>query len=167
MRSFCGVAVPLLALAVLLGGCAGAPRQEAAPDTAAIAATIDSLTRALDGAIAVGDTAAVVGFYADDAVVLPANAPLLEGKPAIHALWVGYLGLPGFRMPLVPTRQIVSPSGDMVVGLATWEFTARGPQGQTLHDVGKSVAVYQRVGGQWRIQVDTWNSDLPAQPRTE
>ena len=167
MRSFCGIAVLLPALVLSLGGCAGAPRPAAAPDTAAIAATIDSLTRALDAAIAAGDTAAVVGFYADDAVVLPANAPRLEGKAAVHALWARYLGLPGFRMPLVPSRLMVSPAGDMVVALSTWEFTARGPQGQTLHDVGKSVAVYQQVAGQWKIQVDTWNSDLPAQPRAE
>jgi ketosteroid isomerase-like protein len=162
MRSLCGVAVLSLLLTVLLSGCVGAPKLETAPDTAAIAATIDSLTRALDAAIAARDTAAIAGFYAEDAVVLPANAPRVDGKAAVHGLWARFLGMPGFRMPLVPAQQIVSPAGDMVVGLGTWEFDARGPQGQPLHDVGKSVAVYTQVGGQWKIQVDIWNSDQPA-----
>lgn len=161
MRSLCGIAVALLVLAVLLGGCAGAPKQETAPDTVAIAATIDSLMRALGSAIAAGDTAAIVGFYADDAVILPDHAPRIDGMAAIRVLWAGFYRIPGFKMTLAPAQEMVSPSGDMVVSLGTWEFEAQGPQGKRLHDVGKSVSVFRQVGGQWKIQLDTWNSDQP------
>jgi hypothetical protein len=34
-----------------------------------------------------------------------------------------------------------------------------------MHDVGKCVVVLKQVGGQWKFQIDTWNSDtqMPGQ----
>jgi ketosteroid isomerase-like protein len=154
--------VILLFLAnALLGGCAGAPKPAAAPDTAVISATIDSLEQAFNAALAAKDTSAIVGFYADDATVLPANALRVTGTDGIRKLWAVMLGAPGVKLTIAPGQKIISQAGDLVVEAGAYDFTAQGPKGKPLHDVGKTLVVFKQVGGQWKLQVDSWNSDMP------
>jgi ketosteroid isomerase-like protein len=40
-------------------------------------------------------------------------------------------------------------------------YTLKGDGGQLL-DQGKYVVIWKRVGGQWRLHRDIWNSSLPA-----
>ena len=66
-------------------------------------------------------------------------------------------------MELVPTAntKIVSEAGDMVVELGTYVFKGADPKGKPMSDIGKYVTVYKRVNGEWKIIVDTYNSDVP------
>jgi uncharacterized protein (TIGR02246 family) len=150
-----------LALVVLLGGCAGGQKQAPAVDTAAITAVIDSLGQAMNTAIAAKDTNAIVAMYADDAYLLPPSMVRADGKDAIHKIWAGFLSTPGAQLTLTPGQKIFSQAGDLVVDIGTFDFRATGPTGKPMHDVGKYVTVFKQVDGQWKIQVDTWNSDMP------
>jgi ketosteroid isomerase-like protein len=161
MRTSLGIVILLLTSVALSGGCAGMPKPAAAPDTAAISSTIDSLMQAFSAAIAAKDTDAVVGTYADDAMVLPDNHGRADGKEAIRKLWVGLLSAPGVKLTVTPGPKTISQSGDLVVDVGTYDYTAASPKGKPVHDVGKTVGVFKQVGGQWKLQIDTWNSDLP------
>jgi uncharacterized protein (TIGR02246 family) len=151
-----------LVLLVVLGGCAGGQKRAPAVDAAAITAAIDSIDTALSTAVAAKDTNAVLSFYADDANLLPPGMPRADGKDAIHKVWAGVLSTPGAELTTTPGQKIISQAGDLVVDLGTYDYKAVGPKKKPKHDVGKYVTVFKQVGGQWKIQVDTWNSDPPA-----
>jgi uncharacterized protein (TIGR02246 family) len=160
-RSVCRL-LSLLPVIVLAGGCAPGRNASPAPDPAAITAEVESFVAANNAAIAARDTAAVAALYTDDATVLPAGAPRVEGRAAIRAMWARSLRAPGLAMTLKSQRQLVSASGDMVTDIGTYDFRVEGPGGQPVHDVGKYVTVMQKVDGRWKMAVDIWNSD-PAQ----
>jgi ketosteroid isomerase-like protein len=49
--------------------------------------------------------------------------------------------------------------------LYKFDMTMQGPAGQTIHDVGKDMAVWKKESdGKWKIVADTFNSDLPPPP---
>ncbi len=163
MRFPSGCWVLTLALAtVLAGGCATGRRPATAADTAAIEAAADSLTQAENTAIAARDTNAIADCYTADARMLPPNLPRVEGRDAIRATWARMLAMPGLTLTLASGQKLVSESGDLVVDLGTYAFTARGPKGKPLQDTGKYVTVLKKVDGRWKMAVDVWNSDLAA-----
>lgn len=154
----------VLAIAVL-GGCAGT-RESAAPavDQAAIGAAVDSVSGAFMAAIAAKDTAGLVNLYATDAQLLPPNAMRADGSDAIRQVWAGFLVMPDLTIRLTSTSKQVSDDGSMAVDVGSYELGARDAQGRPIHDVGKYVTVLRKIGGEWKIVVDTWNSDSPMPP---
>jgi ketosteroid isomerase-like protein len=150
-----------LILLVLLGGCAGGQKPAPAVDTAAITATLDSLGQAFNAAVAAKDTNAIVAMYADDASMLPPNMPRADGRDAIHKGWVGFMSTPGVQLTAKAGPPLIAQAGDMAVVVGTYDFKAMGPKKKPLSDVGKFVTMYKLVNGQWKMQVDTWNSDMP------
>jgi ketosteroid isomerase-like protein len=144
-----------------MSGCAGAPQTPPAVDQAAIATQIQGRTAAFAAGLAARDTNAIGNMYADDAHLLAPNAPRTDGKEAIRQVWAGFMRMPG--MELVPTTgpTMVSEAGDMVVELGTYTFKALDAGGKPMTDNGKYVTVYKKVNGEWKIVVDTWNSDVP------
>ena len=163
MRTFPALTILLLAVVVSLAGCAGGAKPPVV-DTAAIKAAVDSVGQAVNTAIAAKDTNAVVALYADDAQLLAPNRPRAEGTDAIRQVWAALFRMPGAQLTLTSDRRIVSEAGDLVADVGIYEFKVTGPKQKPLLDVGKYVTVLQRVNGQWKIQVETWNSDSAPAP---
>ena len=109
------------------------------------------------------DVDKVVSFYSDDAIVLPANAPIATIKAAIRNLWSGLLTSPGVNMNWKTTKVEVSKSGDMAYASGTYELTMNDPSGKPVNDRGKYLVVWEKqTDGKWKCGADIWNSDLPA-----
>jgi ketosteroid isomerase-like protein len=149
--------IPLLPLA----GCGGAQKQATAVDVAAIKLATYGVSKAMNAALAARDTAGIDSLYADDAVLLPANMPRVEGRVAIHRWWAEGLRAPDLRLVIVPGATTVAQAGDLAIEVGTYDYRATGPGGTLLHEVGKYVTVLKPVGDRWRIVTDTWNSDAP------
>jgi hypothetical protein len=77
------------------------------------------------------DVEGAVAMYADDAVELPSNTPMVVGKEAIRTWYKGWL-----------------PDSALSVTFAT-------------EDVGKYLTVWKRVGGKWKVLADMNASDQP------
>jgi uncharacterized protein (TIGR02246 family) len=150
--------------ALVVGGCAGPQGRTAAVDTAAISAAVDSFIQAHNAAIAVRDTDAIVALYTDDAMVFPAGAARVDGREAIRAMWAKSLRAPGLELSMASQHKLVAQAGDMVSDMGTYDFRMSGPDGRTVHDVGKYVTVMKKVDGRWKMVVDIWNSDPPPPP---
>ena len=150
---------PVMLIAALIG-CAG-NQQPARPaaDTAAITATLDSLNQAFVAAVAARDTDAVVGFYADEAQVLPAGMPRADGHDAIRAVWVGMLQTPGLELNFTGSKPTITEAGDMVIDVGSYSMKMQDKKGKPMEDVGKYVTIFKKVDGAWKIVVDTFNSD--------
>lgn len=78
----------LVAVALLVAGCQPADRgqtQQAAVDTAAVEAAVDSLRGAFIKAYNAGEASQIAPLYTQDAVLLPADQPPVAGRDSIQA----------------------------------------------------------------------------------
>ena len=72
------------------------------------------------------------------------------------------LGLPGFSITWEATSVHVSESADLGYTIGTFERMLDDPDGNPVTTVGKYVTVWQKqADGQWKIAVDTFNTDTP------
>lgn len=101
-----------------------------------------------------------VSFYADDAVVMPPNEPMVTSKEGIRNMWKGLLDSLT-DMSWKATRVEMAKSGDMAVLTGTWEMTMK----DGTKDRGKYCEVWEKkADGKWKCETDMFSSDLPATP---
>jgi uncharacterized protein (TIGR02246 family) len=156
-------ALPLAFFAGIVGCATQAPAPKpAAVDTAAMGASLDSLNKAFIAAVAARDTEAVVGLYADDAHLMPPNMPRADGHDAIRGVWVGFFKTPGLELNLTASQPMFAEAGDMIVDIGGYSMKSMDKKGKPMEDVGKYVTIFKKVDGNWKIAVDTFNSDKPA-----
>ena len=155
----------LAAAAALLPGCqkAGQSNAPAAAEVnvAADEQTIRSLNERWLQLIKAKDAAAIAQLYAEDGVVMPPNQPIGSGREAIQKFWQSTLDIPEMTLTFEPERIHVSQSGDVVIDRGTYRFTGK-PGGQAIDETGKYVVVWKKVGSDWKVANDIFNSDKPA-----
>jgi ketosteroid isomerase-like protein len=137
-----------LALLLLLAATACTPRARSSSD-------LEARDTAWAKAFNAGDLDALTAIYSEDARLLAPNAAMSQGRTAIHAALAEMTsaGLKGTLKTIEATA-----SGDIGYNIGTYEM--RDPKG-TVVDRGKFAETFRRVGGQWQITNDTWNSDTP------
>ena len=108
------------------------------------------------------DLAGTVAFYANDAVLLPPNAPTAKDQKSIRESWAALLG-PNTAVSWKVSKAEVAKSGELGYLYGTYELSIKDPKGgPPVRDVGKLVEVWKKqADGEWKCIVDTYNSDLP------
>ncbi|MBV9339960.1 MAG: DUF4440 domain-containing protein [Acidobacteria bacterium] len=129
---------------------------------AADAAEIQRLDEQWSATAAKNDLAGTLAFYADDAVLLPPNAPIATDHKSIRQSWAALLG-PNTAVSWKVSKAEVASSGELGYLYGTYELSIKDPRGGTpVHDTGKLVEIWKKADGKWKCIVDTYNSDLPA-----
>ena len=106
---------------------------------------------------------AAAANYAEDATWLPPNGPALRGRDSIRAGWAQMVALPGFTIDWQITQLDVARSGDMAYTIYAYQMSFSGSNGAMVKDRGKDLVVWKKQpGGEWRMQAESFNSDLPA-----
>jgi uncharacterized protein (TIGR02246 family) len=141
-------------LLILFLGSTLAFGQNASSDEQAIRA----LDAAWSNAASSKDLDKTVSFYADDASMLPPNAPIATGKDAIRSAWSHFMSLPGFNLQFAPTKVVVAKSRDLAYEIGTFQMTLNDSQGKPGTSVGKFVVVQKRAG-HWKAVADIFNDD--------
>jgi len=100
-----------------------------------------------------------LSYYAEDASVLPFNAPIATGKDAIRETWQHLMSLPGFSLTFGPTKIDVAKAGDMAYEIGAFELKANDAQGNPSVTLGKYVVVWKKLQGQWKVEADIFNTD--------
>src|SRR5262245_20849293 len=163
MRSKVAGSLIIVGLAVLLGSCASS--QKPVVDSAAIKTTSTGINQRYLAAVQARDLDGLMGLYSDDAKMLPSGAPASVGHEAIKTSWGKFLQTPGLNLTFASNDVMVSEAGDMAIDVGAYQMSMTGPAGQPVHDVGKYVTVLKKVGDEWKIAVDTFNSDMsPTEP---
>jgi len=123
-------------------------------DETALRAADDTFERALHS----GDVETVTALYAEDAVLLPAGAPAVRGRDAIHEFFKSAIAerKPGEATTGTLSDRSVGVSGDL--GWSSGASKVTGPDGATIF-TGKFLSVSRKVSGKWLYIRDTWNSD--------
>ena len=125
----------------------------------------ESAVRALEAdwakAAQAKDVARFVSFYADDAALMPPNAPLATG-PAIRQTLEQLFSSPGFSLTFESTKAVVAGSGDLAYTQGRYELTLNDGKGQPVTDKGKYVTVFRKQSNDsWKVTADIFNSDSP------
>jgi len=154
------VVAPLAgAILLTLAGCA--PAAAPAPDLAAVEAEVRTVSQSLASAEKAKDIDAAMGYWADDAIVQPADAPQVQGSDAIRALYDQYFN----QMPLeefegTTTAINVGSGGDMAWEYGVNRFVLTMPSGpQTV--MGKYLAVWGKRDGAWKAIALAISNDAP------
>ncbi|MFB3826759.1 MAG: DUF4440 domain-containing protein [Bryobacteraceae bacterium] len=109
-----------------------------------------------------GDVEALVSaFYAEDAELLPPNAPVMSGHTAIRQCWNGLVSA-GLNISVLEAKRI-GESGDLAYASGVYDLTLSPPGAVKRADKGKYVVVYRRqASGAWKAVADIFNSSQPA-----
>jgi uncharacterized protein (TIGR02246 family) len=118
----------------------------------AIVAADERFVAAFNG----GDAAAVAAFYTEQGQLLPPNAEPMTGKQAIQAFWQGAMdmGIASAQIELGEVEQ----HDDTAIEVGTYMLHAQG--GEEL-DAGTYIVIWKRVGGEWKLHRDIFNSSKP------
>lgn len=156
MRS--SIWVVVLATGAIVAGC----RVAVNVDPSGGSEELRKLDEQWSAAAARNDLDATLSFYAEDAVVLPGNAPIAADKKAIREVWAGMLG-PGTSVSWKVSKAVVAKSGELGYIYGTYELTMKDAKGgPPVQDKGKLVEIWKKqADGKWKCVVDTYNSDLP------
>jgi ketosteroid isomerase-like protein len=123
------------------------------------AQTLMDLSREWSQRVGEGEMELAYTVWADDAVMLPPNFPMLDGKVAIREYIERANQIPGFKISWEPLRVQVSESGDMAYMIERNVIELDGTDGEKIVRHGKVVTVWQKNDdGKWKNVVDVWNS---------
>ncbi|HJQ39189.1 MAG TPA: DUF4440 domain-containing protein [Thermoanaerobaculia bacterium] len=117
-----------------------------------VAAMVRANTEAFDAAMRAGNVEGFMAFYADDAVLMPPNAPAFNGAENVRKFWGGLLAAGTTDVNLTTDNVLVS--GDLAVERGHYELTKPFP------DSGKYIVVWRKRGGKWQIVDDIFNSSV-------
>ncbi len=113
-------------------------------------------------AMLAGDPAAVAAMYREDAVLMPADRPLLRGRTAIEKYYQECFG-GQVKITAFTFTHLDSPAlGDTAYDVGTYEQTLSIGSGRTVNDSGKYTVILKRSGAEWKIAYLIYDSDFPA-----
>lgn len=132
------------------------PAQEAAGLSEEDMAAIRNMMQAHVDAVLASDVAAAVLTYTEDAVQMPPNAPITEGRAALQE-WFGE-----FPATTDYGHSIVDVDGRDGIAYTRSNYSATFMvEGTPVTDQGKALAIWRKQDGTWLIATAIWNSDLP------
>jgi ketosteroid isomerase-like protein len=144
-RSY-GLGAMVLVLMIAVAACA----PQAADQSAELAAVADNWENALNA----GDIDGIVGLYTEDCTIMPPNAEMANGHAGARASFVGMVDA-GLTGEIATIK--VAAAGD--IGYRYGTYWLQTPDGTEV-DRGKYTDTWRKVGGEWKITNDIWNSDL-------
>ena len=127
----------------------------AAPASAQDKATIVKLNDAWAAAFNKGDASAVAAMYTEDAFVLPPGAEMVKGRAAIEAFWRQAAQQMGDAKLTTVDVLPLGPRAAREIGTVSLKSKSQPPQ----EIVGKYAVVWRKIGGQWKLATDIWNTN--------
>jgi uncharacterized protein (TIGR02246 family) len=111
-----------------------------------------------DKAMLAADWPTVVTLYTEDAILMPPNAPAVEGRAAIQKFFAAFPKVTAFAQTVIE----VEGQGDFAYPRGTYATTMIPPGAKApLQDTGKVLTVWRRQpNGSWLASRVAWNSDL-------
>jgi uncharacterized protein (TIGR02246 family) len=118
-------------------------------------ATIEKLNDVWTAAFNKGDAAAVAALYTEDAYVLPPGSAMVKGRAAIEAFWrQAAQQMSDAKLTTVDVLPL-GRSAAREIGTVALKTKSQPPQ----EVVGKYVVVWRKIGRDWKLATDIWNTD--------
>jgi len=99
-------------------------------------------------------------FFAEDAVLLPHNEPIVRGLKDIRSYYERN-GFTGQGLTWKPAQAEVSAAGDLGYTYGTFENVTASPDGREQRRTGKYTTVWRRQeDGSWKLTLDIGSLDV-------
>lgn len=135
-----------------------APKDSRASDEAAIRAS----SKAWSDSTEAKDLDKAMSFYADNAVQMTDQGPLISDKTTLRAGWQKMFSLPGPGLSFQTSGVDVAKSGDIAYEYGTFDFAVADTSGAVNDQKGKYVVIWtKQADSTWKAAVDTNNTDAP------
>ena len=117
---------------------------------------IEEQNKAFATALIHGDSAALVNHYTVDGKIFAPNAPIASGRAGIASLVSEYIkfGIKEFRDE---TTAVYGTEDNLI---EEGNYSMGDDKGNSI-DKGKYLCVWRKIGGEWKIYADIFNSDIP------
>lgn len=137
-------------------GCA----QNPSVDTRAEADKILTITAQWSAAINAGEIEKIVSLFAAEGVAIYPNTPICVGHQAIREAYKSWLADSLFSKNFSSKVDAieVSTSGDLAYIWGTNRFSQNTLKGRVDY-ADKSVSIYKKINGKWKVVVDISNSN--------
>jgi len=113
---------------------------------------LDRLANAFAEAFNAKDATKVASFYAEDAIVMAPDQPMVRGRSDIEAYYAR-----GFRSEISGFH--VAPMESAIIGAHAFEVGTSTLTERRGASDGKYIVIYRRVRGEWKIAYDIFNND--------
>jgi len=134
---------------------------QSAKSTKATDPAISKISSAYQAATNAKDVAKLMALYADDAVEMPPNQPMVQGKGAIEAYYKKQFADGDPTLMLKPIESSVSSNFAFEAGSYTQTLKVKA-NGQTINDKGKYVVLLKQGSDRlWHVEYAIYNSDNP------
>lgn len=145
-----------LALVIMIAAVSLSPGQTKGNKTSGsnIRNAIEAANKRFVEALGKGDAAKIADMYAEGARVLPPNSLMVQGRQNIQEFWQSFINMDA---KLTLSTSDVEAQGNVAYEVGTYELIF--PDNK--RDAGKYVVVWKRQKGDWKLAVDTWNSNMP------
>ena len=100
-----------------------------------------------------GDFAGVASLYTTDATAFPPGSAMVQGAPAIGALWKSMAEQ--VTDPKLTTLDVKPLGTSAAREIGTFSLKTKGPTPKEV--TGKYVVVWEKVGNDWKLAADIWN----------
>jgi uncharacterized protein (TIGR02246 family) len=149
---FCAVGL----VAAVVDGC-GAPRKV---DLAAEESAIRRTDAEWLAAASAHDLERILPYWSDDATILAPGTPAVVGKEAIRKYVGGAFATPGFSIRWKTDKVEVAQSGDMAFSVGTDWITLNTPDGKTVTEENRGVAIWKKqANGAWQCVLDVMSPE--------
>jgi uncharacterized protein (TIGR02246 family) len=153
---FAGLFFAMGLVAAVAGGCAAQRKVDLAAEEAAI--------RRRDAewlaAASAHDLEHILPFWSEDATILAPGTPAVVGKDAIRKYVTGAFATPGFSISWKTDKVEVAESGDMAYSLGTDWITLNTPDGKTVTEENRGVAIWKKqANGGWKCVLDVMSPE--------
>jgi uncharacterized protein (TIGR02246 family) len=139
---------------------AGSTQEKTASPTESVRQAIENINSQWKQAAVSGDAGALAKLYAEDAVLLAPGMPVARGRSDIEGQFAKMLGeTPFTSLDLALDDVVVAESGDLAYAVGTFKSSGTTAGGESWQDDGKYLSVFRHLNGDWKLAVDTWNSD--------
>jgi len=126
----------------------------ATPAFADIKSEIEKVNAQFGELLAKDDSAGIGALYTEDATALPPGSEMVKGRAAIAAFWQGMVGtVTEFKVTTVDVKRL---SRAFAREIGTFSFK---PKGSDQVVQGKYIVVWQKLGRDWKLSVDIWNTN--------
>jgi ketosteroid isomerase-like protein len=122
---------------------------------------IESQVKGFLAAFNRGDAAGVAAYYTEGARFLPPNAEMITGKQGIQAAWQYNMDI-GVKEADLEILELI-PMGDKVAcDVGKYRLRIEPEPGVSVEDLGKYVVIWNHDGESWKMDIDIFNTSLPA-----
>jgi len=106
------------------------------------------------------DLEGMLSYYAENPISMPSYQPMLRSLDAIRESHKQQheMGMKVTAFELTATDVILE--GNIAIEIGTYTISMGMPEMGPMDDHGKYMNVWEKQGGDWKIRVDMWNTDM-------